>query len=91
MIGLNKIIKRREKKIGLPPGTPIYTGEKKEEKVRISIIDYAEDQFQEMEDKTIEECIPFKESQSVTWINIDGIHQADIIEKIGKQFSSCLY
>jgi magnesium transporter len=86
MIRLNKIIKRREKKNGLPPGTPIYTGEKKEEKVRISIIDYTEDQFQEMEVKTIEECFSFKESPSVTWINIDGIHQVGIIEKIGKHF-----
>ena len=86
MIVLNKFIKRREKKIGMPPGTPIYTGEKKEEKVRISIIDYKEDQFQEMEVKTIEESFPYKESSSVTWINIDGIHQVDIIEKIGKHF-----
>ena len=86
MISLYKFIKRREKKIGLPPGTPIYTGEKKEEKVRISIIDYTEDQFQEMEGKSIEECFPFKESPSVTWINIDGIHQVDIIERIGKHF-----
>lgn len=86
MIRLNKFIKRRERKIGLPPGTPIYTGEKKEEKVRISIIDYTEDQFQEMEVKTIEECFPFKESPSVTWINIDGIHQVEIIERIGKHF-----
>ena len=30
MIGLNKFIKRREKN-GMPSGTPIYTGEKKEE------------------------------------------------------------
>jgi magnesium transporter len=36
--------------------------------------------------KTIEECFPFKETPTVTWINIDGVHQADIIEKIGKQF-----
>ncbi len=86
MISLNKFIKKREKKIGLPPGTPIYTGDKKEEEVRISIIDYTEDQFQEMETKNIEECFPFKESPSVTWINIDGIHQVDIIEKIGKHF-----
>ena len=84
MIGLNRFIKRREKKIGLPPGTPIYTGEMKEEEVRISIIDYSEDQIQELEGKSIEECFSFKESPSVTWINIDGIHQVNIIEKIGK-------
>ncbi len=86
MIGFNKLAKRREKKIGLPPGTPVYTGEKKEEEVRISIIDYTEDQFQEMEVETIEDCFPYRESPSVTWINIDGIHQVDIVEKIGKNF-----
>lgn len=86
MIGINKFIKRREKKIGLPPGTPVYTGDKKEEEVRISIIDYTEDQFQEMEVESIEECFPFKDSSSVTWINIDGIHRVDIIERIGQHF-----
>ena len=86
MISLNKFIKKRGKKIGLPPGTPVYTGDKKEEKVRISVIDYREDHFQEIEVKNIEECFPFKDSPNVTWINIDGIHQVDIIEKTGRQF-----
>lgn len=86
MKGVNKIMKKREKKIGLPPGTAVYTGERKEEEVRISIIDYTEDRFQEMEVETVEECFPFKESPSVTWINIDGIHRVDIVEKIGNHF-----
>jgi magnesium transporter len=86
MIGLNKFIRRREKKVGLPPGTPVYTGEKTEEEVKISIIDYAEDHFQEMEVQTIEGCFPFKDSPGVTWINIDGIHRVDIIEKVGQHF-----
>lgn len=86
MIGLNRVIKKRDRKVGLPPGTPVYTGEKKEEEVKISIIDYSEGQSQEMEDKAIEECVPFKDSPSVTWINIDGIHRVDMVEKIGKHF-----
>ena len=86
MIKLNKFVKKREKKIGLPPGTPVYTGDMKEEKVRIAIIDYTEDQFQEMEVETIEDCFPYRESPSVTWINIDGIHRVDLIERIGEHF-----
>jgi magnesium transporter len=81
-----KFIKRRLKKIGLPPGTPVFVGEKKVEKAKITIIDYDEKQFQEQEVKTIEECFPFKDTSTVTWINIDGVHQVDIIEKIGKHF-----
>ena len=86
MIAFNKFIKKRGKKIGLPPGTPVYVGERKDEKVKISLIDFDETQYQEKEVKTVEECFPFKSTPTVTWINIDGIHQVDIIEKIGKDF-----
>ena len=79
-------ISRRAKKPGLAPGTLIHVGERKVDKPRISFIDYDETQCQEKEVKTIEECFPFKETPTVTWINIDGIHEVDIIEKIGKHF-----
>ena len=82
-----KLIIKRSKKVGLPPGTPIHVGEKKIGRVRIKIIDYDEAQFQEKEAKTVEECFPFKDKPTVTWINIDGIHQVDIIEKIGNHFN----
>jgi len=75
-----------KKKIGLPPGTLVHVGEKKAEKVRIRIIDYDEAQFEEKEAKTVEECFPFKDTPTVTWINIDGLHDIEIIEKIGKHF-----
>ena len=81
-----RLIKRGAKKAGLPPGTLIHTGEKKVEKAKISFIDYDEAQFQEKEVKTIEECFPFKDTPTVTWINIDGVHEIDIIEKLGKHF-----
>ena len=81
-----RFIKKRSKKVGLPPGTLVHIGEKKTEKVRITIIDYDEASFEEKQIKTIEECFPFKDKTTVTWINIDGIHDIKIIEKIGKHF-----
>jgi len=83
---MSRIIKKRSKKVGRPPGTLIHIGEKKVEKARISIIGYDVAQIQEKEVKTVEECFPFKDSPTVTWINVDGIHQVEIIEKIGKHF-----
>jgi len=74
------------RKAGLSPGALVHVGKKKIEKARIRIIDYDESQLQEREAKTIEECFPFKEKPTVTWINIDGLHEVDIIEKIGKHF-----
>lgn len=81
-----RLIKGRAKNVGLPPGTLVHTGEKTTGKVRISIIDYTESTFVEKKVDTIEECFPFKDTPSKTWINIDGVHQLDIIQKIGEHF-----
>lgn len=79
-------MKKRSKKAGLPPGTPVYVGERKDEKVKISILDYDQEHLEEKELEQVEECFSLKDTPTVTWINIDGIHQVDIIEKIGRHF-----
>ncbi len=81
-----RFVKRVSKKIGLSPGTLVHIGKKKIEKVKITIIDYDETQLQEKEAKTIEECFPFKDLPTVTWVNIDGLHDIGVMEKIGKHF-----
>jgi len=81
-----RLTKRVSKKTGLAPGTPIHIGEKKVDKTRITIIDYDKAQFQQCEAKQIEECFPFKDTPTVTWINIDGIHEVEVIESIGGHF-----
>jgi len=82
----DKKIKRHSRKAGLPPGTLIHIGDKKVQEVRITLIDYGEQIFQEITIQNIEECFPFKKTPTVTWINIDGLHQIDIIEKLGQHF-----
>ncbi|MDF1532632.1 MAG: magnesium/cobalt transporter CorA [Methanosarcinales archaeon] len=77
---------KKSKKVGLPPGTLQHIGEKKVDKVKISILDYDETNLEDKVAKTVEECFPFKEKPTVTWINVDGLHQVDIIETIGKHF-----
>lgn len=83
---LFKIVKKRSSKAGLPPGTLIHIGEKKTEQPRITLIDYDERHFEEREIKTIDECFPFKDKPTTTWINIDGIHQVELIEILGTYF-----
>ena len=80
------LIKRQSKKAGLDPGTVVFVGERKVEKTTISIIDYDQNNYQEKAVASIEECFPFKETPTVTWINIDGIHDIEVIEKLGAHF-----
>lgn len=76
----------RIKKTGLPPGTMVHIGKKRKRKARITIFDYDEASFEEKEVKTIEEAFPYRDKQTVTWINIDGIHNLDLIQKVGEHF-----
>ena len=79
-----KLIKKRSEKAGLPPGSLVHIGEKKADTPKITVMDYDETHFQEKEIKTIEECFLFKNKPTVTWINIDGLHQVEILEKLGE-------
>ena len=83
---MSKVRTNRSKKSGFPPGTLLHVGEKKTDDMKITIIDYDATQFQEKEVKTIDECFPFKEKPTVTWINIDGLHRIDLIEQLGTHF-----
>jgi magnesium transporter len=83
---MGKAIKRHSNTAGLPPGTLVHIGERKLEAVRITVIDYDEREFQEKQVATVEECFSFKQTPTVSWINIDGIHDVGIIEKLGGHF-----
>jgi magnesium transporter len=70
----------------MSPGTPVHIGEKRSEAVKVTVIDYEEKQVQERVVDTPEACFAFRDKPTVTWINIDGIHEVETIEKIGSHF-----
>jgi len=85
-IDLGKFIPRRSRKSGLPPGTPVHIGEKKTEKVRITLVDYDEAQLQRKETEDVAACLPFRDLPTVTWINVDGVHEAEKVRTLGDYF-----
>jgi magnesium transporter len=84
---MQRFLKRHSKKPGASPGTLIYIGEQKVDETLINLIDYDEEHLQEKVLDDIEEAFPLKDLPTVTWINIDGLHQLDIIEKVGQHFN----
>ncbi len=74
---------RRKLKLGMAPGTPVFTGEQKMTKVDISVIHFSEEYFEEKKPETIAGAIALiKSLNAVTWINIDGLHDEKSIEEI---------
>ncbi len=82
-----KSIKGHAKKAGSSPGTLVHIGEKRTEQTRITLIDFDEQRFQERHLEAIEEAFPLRDLPTVTWINIDGLHEVDVIEKTGRHFN----
>ncbi|MFO8133361.1 MAG: magnesium/cobalt transporter CorA [Thermoplasmatota archaeon] len=76
----------RSSGIGLPPGSLVYRGEKPAGPVKITLMDYDVSHVEEREIQRVEECFPFKDTPTITWVNVDGLHEVDIIEKIGRHF-----
>jgi magnesium transporter len=83
---MSRFMKNRSVKVGLPPGSLVHIGERKTENVTIDIFNYDEMQFQEKETKKVKECFSFKDKATVTWINVNGIHELEILKELGDCF-----
>jgi magnesium transporter len=81
-----KLFKRISKKVGMRPGEVVYVGAERKEPIKIRIIDYTRDELRELEASHIRDCFPFRDSKTVTWINISGIHDVEVIKNIGSHF-----
>jgi magnesium transporter len=81
-----RFIKDRSKARGTAPGSLIHIGEQKMEKTIIQLIEYDSENLAEKELDTIEEIIECKNSDQVSWINIYGIHDLEIIKRLGEIF-----
>jgi magnesium transporter len=84
MFGIRKHFKRKGGTSGLAPGTPVYLGDERHEPVRITLIDYDKDHIEEREISTPEECAPLLNTDGVSWLNLDGIHDVGAVETLGR-------
>lgn len=74
-------------KVGRPPGDLLFTGERKMEKTNINLLSYNQDEIEETFFATINEVIEAMDPQKISWLNIDGLHEVDITEKIIQHFN----
>jgi magnesium transporter len=81
-----RFFKKREKTKGQPPGALIFIGNKKVDNIRLRVIDYDQAQLKENELKNIADGAKFKQTKTVTWINVDGLHDLSIMKETGKTF-----
>jgi magnesium transporter len=82
-----RFINRHAQKAGTSPGTLIHIGEKKTQVTSITLIDFDETHLHERRLENIAEALPLKALATVTWININGLHEVKLIEQTGANFN----
>jgi magnesium transporter len=81
-----KLVQKRSKKTGLPPGTLVHIGERKSEHVTLTVFRYGSTTCEELQVEQVER-LPAPGADSVMWINVGGVHRVEVVETLGKQFS----
>ncbi len=77
--------KRLSKKVGLPPGSRVYTGSKTGDTM-INMLVYTEDEFQEFENISVEQAIKEQKENATNWIIVKGFNDPDNLGKLGDHF-----
>ena len=82
-----KRVQRLSRKVGASPGALIPVGLERDHTVQVSVFDYdASGHCAEWEPANLEEVVPLKETKTVSWINVDGIHEVPVIARLGQLF-----
>ncbi len=76
----------RSAKSGLGPGSLVHVGEKRNVEVKVRLIDYDQLHFEDKAISNLSDCDLLKDTETVSWLDVDGIHDASVIEEIGKKF-----
>ncbi len=51
---------------------------------KVTLIDYTEQQFTERTVTHPDQCLPFRHSESVTWVNVDGLQDPKLLEQLAQ-------
>ncbi|MFW6237590.1 MAG: magnesium/cobalt transporter CorA [Desulfosudaceae bacterium] len=79
-----RLLKRSSKKAGAAPGTLVHIGEQRTDPVRITRFDFNAEDLRETIPDTAAELTTIPGEKTVTWINVDGIHEVDRVADLGK-------
>ncbi len=81
-----RFFKKKHKTLGAPPGTLSFFGEQQVENVSIQLIDYDPTNLEEREISDLNEITKYRDKNTVTWLNINGLHDIELIKKVGEVF-----
>lgn len=81
-----KLVVKRGRKVGAAPGTLVHIGRHSDRHAAIRVISYDRDNYSDEKVDNPALCHLRIAPERVTWLNIDGVHQPDLVEILGHSF-----
>jgi magnesium transporter len=81
-----RFLKNRAQSKGQSPGALIFIGDQKVDSVKTRVIDYDSSTLTDQELLDIKDGSHFKKTKTVTWFNINGLHNIEVIGEVGQVF-----
>jgi len=83
---MGRLIHRSTVKPGAPPGSLIHGGPRKVEQVRLRLFEYDQERLSERTLRDINEASPTRDNTPVGWVNVDGLHDTEVLGKLRDHF-----
>lgn len=68
------------------PGTTVFVGRQRREQASIDIITFSAETIQEWHQADLDTCNACHAGPTISWINVNGIHDTALIEQLGDAF-----
>ena len=81
-----RFVNKLKEDIGRAPDDMSFRGEQKMEEVLLRLVDFDAENLQEKVVKKVSTLLELQKTATVTWLNIDGLHDALVIEEIARVF-----
>jgi magnesium transporter len=81
-----RFLKKRDRGIGLSPASLVFIGEEKMARPRLRVIDFTLDRLEERDIESLDDAARYRDTGSVTWINIDGLQDLALMGRVRETF-----
>ena len=83
---MSRYIEKKKEDIGLSPYALVFRGQKKTDKIVLRAMDFNLEDVAELEVKSTDDLVALKKSKKLSWLNIDGLDDVELMENLAKVF-----
>jgi magnesium transporter len=83
---MSRLVRKPVHLPGAPPGALIHTGVRKVERVKLRLLEYDAERIRELEPSGVQEALAARDESLVGWLNVDGLHEPEVLRELRDHF-----